>query len=183
MKKYKAMMSKQEGKQSTVTTAANAKINTPSNDGKYITYSAFAAARSDHNSDHFLIDTGENTQIVSYISLLQDIRSINPTHTTGIAGTSGRVTASQSGSVSIKRTTIDGLQKTIKLEDVLFVPEAGVNILAVSNISKDGSHFSGDDKNIKLTKKSKEYVITGTGANGLYKVKGFRSASLFAAPA
>lgn len=115
----------------------------------------------------FLVDTGSNTHIVSNKSSHHDFRKINPVHINGNVGTSARVTATQTGSTTINCTTIDGRRRTVVITNVLLVPEAGVNLLAVSNLSKDGARFSGANTQIKLTNEFKDYIITGSGSNGL----------------
>lgn len=101
----------------------------------------------------------------------------------GIAGTSGKVVACKSGSATIKCTSLSGSHKTLTINDVLLVPEAGVNLIAVSNISKHGESFSGNKEHIKIVNTNQDYVIEGVGANGLYKVKECKLHSIVAAPA
>lgn len=50
-------------------------------------------------------------------------------------------------------------------------------------MTKDGASFSGENHSIHINNHSKDYVITGHGANGLYKVSAYKATSYFTAPA
>lgn len=162
---------------------AHAAIEDTAEKEEYVTYSAFAAAIENNNDDYFLIDTGAKTYLVSNSSLLHDLRPIKPVNINGLADANGQVTASFQGTAKIPGLTVDGRSRTIEVNNVLFAPSAGVNLLAVSAITKDGARFLGDDNTIQLVNSSKDYVITGKGANGLYRVSIHKSTSYFSAPA
>lgn len=188
VKRYKALVSMSESKASSPTPnstkmAANAATEVDGDKDSYITYSAFGASTQLRSPDHFLIDTGANTHVASNSSLLHDIQPIDPVHINGIAGTDGHVTASFKGSATISCQSISGQQRTMEIKDVLLVPHSGVNLLAVSMMTRDGASFSGDNDHISLSNRSKDYVITGTGTDGLYKVRAFTATSHFAATA
>lgn len=115
----------------------------------------------------FLRDTGANTHLTHDLSLLHDFKTIQPVHINGIARTVGKVTATQSGSAYISCSSLSGQAQTLEIKNVRFVPNAGVNLIAVSSISNDRGLFSGDNNHIKLINKKKDYVINGSGANVL----------------
>lgn len=183
VKRYKALVSMSENKVSTTKVAANATAEDEGDKDSFITYSAFGASTHQNNLDHFLIDTGANTHVASDSSLLHDIHPIDPVNINGIAGSTGKVTTSFKGTTTISCRTISGQTRTVEIKDLLLVPHAGVNLLAVSKITKDGARFSGDNNHISLSNQSRDYVITGTGTDGLYKVRAFKATSHFAAPA
>lgn len=182
-RRYEAMMASSQSHLPQQTAKAHAAIEETPQKEEYITYSAFSASTHQPSSDHFLADTGANTHIACDSSLLHDICPITPVNINGLAGTSGQVTASFKGTETINGHTTDGHPRTIEVKNVLLAPKAGVNLLAVSVMTKEGARFSGDDLHIKLENPSKNYTITGQGANGLYKVWAFKATSHFTAAA
>lgn len=139
VKCYKALVSlsdKQSSINKDIKTTAN--VATESSDS-FITYSVFSAATRQDSIDHFLIDTGANTHVVAESSLLHDIQPIDPVKINGIAGSTGHVTASFKGSATILCHSMTGARRTVEIKDVLLVPNAGVNLLAVSKLTKDGA--------------------------------------------
>lgn len=185
IKRYKALVSLSEKSDAADTpkkTAANA-VTSKTDDDEFITYLAFSASTHKPPSDTFLIDTGANTHIASDHSLLHNIVPIPPVVINGIAGTTGHVTAKFKGTASIACHNTAGQERIMKINNVLLVPDAGVNLLSVSKVTNDGARFSGDSNHITLSNVSKDYVITGTGTDGLYKVRAIKAPSLFAAPA
>lgn len=179
IKCYKALVSMSEKvDDSKKKTAANA-VSSNTEDNQFVTYSAFAASIRKKNNNTFLIDTRANTHVASDLTLLHHVVPIHPVTINGIAGTTGHVTANFKGTASIACHNTAGQARSVNIHDVLLVPNAGVNLLAVSKITNDGASFMGDSNRIVLSNASKDYVITGAGPDGLYKVR----ASLFAAPA
>lgn len=155
-------------------------------DEEYITYSAYTVSTisKEEKSNQFLLDTGVNTHLSCDESLLCNIKLIKPVYINGIAGTTGKVIACKSGpTVVIKCTNISGAAKTLEINNVLLVPEAGVNLIAVLSISGNSGSLSGNNKHVKIVNHDQHYVIRGVGTNGLYKVKACRLPSLRATPA
>ena len=188
VRRYEASISPVQAKpdhcsDSTKTAAAASKTDTQDED--YVTYSAYAMSTSigQDNLNQFLLDTGENTHLPHDETLLHDIETIHPVYINGIAGTTGKVMARKSGSATISCTDLSGVPRTLEIKDVLLVPEAGVSLIAVSLVSKNGGLFSGDNCHIKLVNAKQDYVIQGIGANGLYKGKAARVPSFSATPA
>lgn len=187
VQRYKSLFSyqpKPDQKNEPVKTGAVA-ATTNTQDDDFITYSAYTASANLAGDDpnQFLLDTGANTHLTHDSTLLHDIHTITPVFINGIAGTTGKVMANQSGSANIVCTDLSGAPRTLEIKNVLLVPESRVNLIAVSSISNNGGSFSGDNNHIKLTNTKKNYVINGVGANGLYKVKACKISSLLAVPA
>lgn len=182
-RRYEALMASSQQTIPQNPAKAHAAIEEPTNQDEYITYSAFSASVTNPTTDHFLADTGANTHIACNPSLLHDIHPIKPVNINGLPGTSGQVTASFSGTATLPGLTINGRHRTINIKNVLLAPQAGVNLLAVSFMTKDGASFSGENHSIHINNHSKDYVITGHGANGLYKVSAYKATSYFTAPA
>lgn len=102
---------------------------------------------------------------------------ITPVHINGLAGTSGRVTALHQGTATVSGLTTSGNPRTINISNFLLAPNAGVNLLAVSVLTKEGASFSANDQRIELSNPSANYTIIGKGSNGLYKVSAIKATS------
>lgn len=182
-KRYEALTSISEKTDDSSTNTTDDEITSKVDEEPIVTHSAFSASTRKPSSNTFLIDTGANTHVASDPTLLHHIIPIPPVTINGIAGTTGHVTAKFKGTASIACHNTARRTRTLEISDVLLVPNAGVNLFAVSKITNEGARFTGDSKHIILSNSSKDYVITGTGSDGLFKVRAFKATSLFAAPA
>lgn len=136
---------------------------------EYITYSAYALSTISKREEHpqFLLDTGANTHLTHDESLLHDIKPIKPVYINVITSTTVKVVACKRDTATISCTNLSGNQRYLDISNVLLVPEAGVNLIAVLSISNDGGLFSGNKNHIKIVKNNQNYVIEGVGADGL----------------
>lgn len=161
VKRYKTMMNIAKGKpqpkpsslpSSAPPTAAAATTVDATAEEQYITYSAYNITANPIHTvpNQFLLDTGANTHISHDHNLMHDVVSITPVYINGIAGMTGRVTATKRGSVNIICVDTSGNRRLLEVKNVLLVPESGVNLLAVSSLTKEGGIFSGDNTHIKI---------------------------------
>lgn len=143
IKRYKTIFSQSnsttEPKPSSKTAAVAALSDWVANE-VYVTYLAYSAHSHTvaTNSSSFLLDTGANTHRSHDLSLLHDIKTIAPVHINGIAGSIGRLTATKIGSNNIICLTLSEKSWVLEIKNMLLVPNAGLNLLAVSAILSDG---------------------------------------------
>lgn len=184
-RRYEAMMASSQQNSNPIRNdaKAHAAVEDVAEKDEYVTYSAFAAAVANDRDDHFLVDTGANTHLVSNSSFLHDLQPIKTVNINGLAGANGQVSASFRGTATVPGLTLDGHPCTVDIKNALYAPSAGVNLLAVSVMTKDAARFSGDDNTIRIINQTQNYVITGKGSNGLYKVSIHKATSYFSAPA
>ena len=111
-------------------------------------------------SNHWIIDSGTTSHMTNNKSGLKDLVQINSK--VGVAKANEQMTAVGRGSVQFEECT---------LNNVLYVPELGTNLISVKAITENGGNVLFEKQTVKIKKIGKT-VLTGTKTEtGLYEIK------------
>ena len=122
----------------------------------------------------WVLDTGATRHITGDSSLLLDMKPLHEEIFITF-GNGGEHKAASYGDVLL----VGAAGRSVRLRDVLFVPEAAANLLSMSRASKAGATFIIDDNSCRAYKE-KELLFTADKRGGLYIHSGSSAGKLAA---
>ncbi len=99
--------------------------------------------------DQIILDSGSSHHICRDILKFEKIKDIDPVRIRGLSGT---IFARKEGNVKLEVEDADGKIKVLKLENVLFVPEAPVNLASVKCLTREGFVVNFNEKGFMMKK-------------------------------
>lgn len=113
--------------------------------------------------DTWAIDTGASSSMTDQIHLFRELKPIPKVH---IQVGGGMLYSRMRGIAKVM--AVDGT--SCFLDNVLFVPKLGVNLISAKKLCKGGYQGAFDEENIWITKGNRK-VLTAVQSRGLYVVK------------
>ncbi|KAL0860331.1 hypothetical protein ABMA27_009736 [Loxostege sticticalis] len=127
----------------------------------------FSATTSNSNSSWF-IDSGASMHLTMHREWLYD--EMPPPVSTIKVANDKKLIVKSCGKVDLNVVGENGKIATIKVENVLYVPELATNLLSVSQIIKKGCNVQFDKEGSKIFNKDNQLITSAKLINNMYRL-------------
>lgn len=145
----------------------NKKKEQKSNENTDSSYVAVLSATI-NNDNNWYIDSGASMHMTMNRDLLYN--ETTPPITTIRVANDKKLVVKACGNINLNVVNVRGQLDTIKVQNVLYVPELATNLLSVSQIINSGCQVQFDKQGCKILNKANKQVATAKMMNNMYRL-------------